>query len=88
MLKRNKFFRGKKTRTEGFLGDSVVENLPADAGDPGDAGLMPGSGRSPGGGCWQPNPVFLPREPHGQTSLVGYSPWGHKESDTTEHTCT
>ena len=33
---------------------------------------------------WQPAPVFLPREPQGQRSLVGYSPWGHKESDTTE----
>ena len=31
---------------------------------------------------WQPTPVFLPREFHGQRSLVGYSPWGHKESDT------
>ena len=29
-------------------------------------------------------PVFLPREFHGQRSLVGYSPWGHKESDMTE----
>ena len=29
-------------------------------------------------------PVFLPGESHGQRSLVGYSPWGHKESDTTE----
>ena len=34
---------------------------------------------------WQPTPVFLPGEFHGQRSLVGYSPWGHKESDTTEH---
>ena len=33
---------------------------------------------------WQPTPVFLPRESHGQRSLVGYSPWGCKESDTTE----
>ena len=33
---------------------------------------------------WQPTPVFLPGEPHGQRSLVGYSPWGCKESDTTE----
>ena len=31
-------------------------------------------------------PVFLPRESHGQKSLMGYSPWGHKESDTTEAT--
>ena len=33
---------------------------------------------------WQPTPVFLPGESHGQRSLVGYRPWGHKESDTTE----
>ena len=33
---------------------------------------------------WQPAPVFLPGEFHGQRSLDGYSPWGHKESDTTE----
>ena len=33
---------------------------------------------------WQPILVFLPGESHGQRSLVGYSPWGHKESDTTE----
>ena len=33
---------------------------------------------------WQPTPVFFPGEPHGQRSLVGYSPWGRKESDPTE----
>ena len=33
---------------------------------------------------WQPTPVFLPGEFHGQKSLVGYSPWGDKESDMTE----
>ena len=33
---------------------------------------------------WQPIPVFLPGEPHGQESLVGYSPWGRKELDMTE----
>ena len=33
---------------------------------------------------WQPTPVFLPGKLHGQRSLVGYSPWSHKESDTTE----
>ena len=33
---------------------------------------------------WQPTPVFLPGKSHGQKSLVGYSPWGHKELDTTE----
>ena len=33
---------------------------------------------------WQPTPVFLPGKFHGQRSLEGFSPWGHKESDTTE----
>ena len=37
---------------------------------------------------WQPSPVFLSGESHGQRSLVGYSPWGHKEMDTTEATDT
>ena len=40
---------------------------------------------------WQPTPVFLPRKSHGLRSLVGYSPWDCKESDTTEateHACT
>ena len=46
-----------------------------------DLGSIPGSGRSPGEGN---TPVFLPGESHGERSLVGYSPWGHKESDTTE----
>ena len=34
--------------------------------------------------AWQPTPVFLSGESYGHRSLVGYSPWGHKESDTTE----
>ena len=33
---------------------------------------------------WQPTPVPLPGKPHGQKSLIGYSSWGRKESDTTE----
>ena len=39
---------------------------------------------------WQPTPVILPGEFHGQRSPAVYSPWGHKESDTTEwvHACT
>ena len=36
--------------------------------------------------AWQPTPVFLPGESYGQRSLVGYSPQGYKESDTTEVT--
>ena len=37
---------------------------------------------------WQLTPVFLPRKFHGQRSLLGYSPRGHKELDMTEHTHT
>ena len=37
---------------------------------------------------WQPTPVFLPGKFHGQRSLVDFSPWGGKELDMTEHTCT
>ena len=49
-------------------------------------GLDPWVGRIPWRRAWRPTPVFLPGESHGQKSLAGYSPWGHRESDTTEHT--
>ena len=49
-----------------------------------DVGSTAGSGRPPGGGHGNPPPVFLPGESHGQRNLAGYSPWGRKESDTTE----
>ena len=41
-------------------------------------------GKLPWRRAWQPTPVFFPGESHGQRSLVGYNPWGRKESDTTE----
>ena len=44
----------------------------------GDLGLIPRLRRSTGEGNWQPTPVFLPEESHGQRSLAGYSPWCHK----------
>ena len=65
---------------KGFPGGSAVKNLPANAGD---AGLILGSGRRDGRRKWQPMPVFLPGEFHGQRSLGDYSPWGHKGLDTT-----
>ena len=46
--------------------------------------LDPWVGKSPWRREWLPTPVFLPGEFHGQRSLVGYSPWGHKESGTAE----
>ena len=60
----------------------TVKRLPTTQEDP---GLIPGLGRSPTQRRkWQPTPVFLPGKSHGLRSLVGYSPWGCKESDTTE----
>ena len=50
----------------------VAKNPPANTGDSRDPGSIPGCGRSPG------------EESYGQRSPAGYSPWGHKESDTTE----
>ena len=50
-----------------------------------DVGLIPGSGRSPGEENGNPlTPVLLPGKSHGQRSLVGYSPLGRKELDTTD----
>ena len=69
----------------------VVKNPPADAGD--SAGFIRSLGREdpwvgtiPGRRKWQLSPVFLPGEFHGQRSLAGYSPEGHKEPDMTETT--
>ena len=60
----------------------MVKNLPANAGDM-RLGFDPWVGKIPWRREWQPTPGFLPGESHGQRSLVGYSPWGHKEWDTT-----
>ena len=68
----------------GLPGGSVVKNPPASAGDARDMGSLPGSGISPGGGSGNPLQLFLPGKSHGQRSLVGYSSWDHKESDTTK----
>ena len=62
----------------------MVNNLPANAGDTGDMGFIPGSGRSPGERNGNPLQLFLSGEFHGQRSLVHYSSWGHKELDMTE----
>ena len=68
-------------------------NPPANAGGVRDVGLTPGWERAPGGGKWHPTPLLLPGHPtplllpgesYGQRSLLGYSPWGHKEFDMTE----
>ena len=64
----------------------MVKNLPANAEDVRDGGgFNPWVGMIPWRRTWQPTLVFLPGESYGQRSLVGYSPWGCKEADRTEH---
>ena len=65
----------------GFSGGSVVKNTPASAGDTKDASSIPGLGRSPERGNVNPLQYSCLGN---QRSVAGYSPWGHKESDTTE----
>ena len=60
----------------------LVKNLLVNAGDTGF--FDPWVGKIPWRRVWQPTPVFFPGKFHGQRGLVGYSPWGCKESDTTE----
>ena len=62
----------------------MVKNSPANTGDTGVMGSIPGLGRSPGIGDGNPLPVFLPGKSHGQGCLVANTPWGRKELDTTE----
>ena len=65
----------------GFPGDKVCPQFRR-------PGFNPWVGEIPWRKAWQPTPVLLPGESHGQRNLVGYSPWDHKESDTTEHLST
>jgi len=76
----------------GFPGGSVARNPPA-LQEPQwvgshcrKHGFSPWVRKIPWRRAWQPTPVFLPGESHGQRSLEDYSPWGCKESDTTEET--
>ena len=63
----------------------MVRNLPGDAGDAGEASLIPGLGISPGVGNGHPLKYSCLGKSHEQRRLVGCSPWGCKESDMTEH---
>ena len=68
-------WQGLKFKKTGFPGGSVVKNLPANAGDTGDMGSIPGSGRSPGEGNGNPLQYFLPGKSHEQRSLAGCGLW-------------
>ena len=61
----------------------VVKNPPAKAGNKRHR-FDPWVRKVPWRRAWQPTPVFLPGESHGQRSLAGYGPWDCKESDMTE----
>ena len=63
-----------------FQGGSVVKNLP----EMQETQFDPWVRKIPSRKTWQPALVFLPGKFHGQRNLVGYCPWSHKESDTTE----
>ena len=62
----------------------VAQMVKESACNAGDLGSIPGSGRSPGGGNGNPLQYSCLGNPHGQRRLEGYSPWGCRESDTTE----
>ena len=66
----------------GFSGSSDGKKSACNAGD---LSSIPGLGRPPGGGPGNPLQYSCLENPHGQRSLEGYSPWGCKGSDTTEH---
>jgi len=69
----------------GFLGGSYGKEPACNATcNVGNLGSILGLGRSPGGGHSNPLQRSYLENPHGGRSLEGYSPWGHKESDTTE----
>ena len=72
------------SRLEEIVGASLVaqmvKNLPAMQ----ETHVLFLDGEDPLEKEWQPTPVFLPRKLHGQRSLMGYSPWGHKMSEMAE----
>ena len=64
----------------------VAKNPTTNAGDERDTGLIPGLGRSGGGGNCNLLQYSSPGKSHRLRSLMGYSPWSHKQSDKTQHT--
>ena len=69
-----------------FQAALVIKNSPANAGRRKRCEFHPWVEKIPWRKKWQPTPVFLPGETHGQRSLVDYSPWGDKELDMTKVT--
>ena len=81
-MKFSHIYRGLNGASQVML---EVKNRPANTGNIRDAGIISVSGRSAGGGHGNPLQYSCLENPMDRgASLVGYSPWGHKESDTTE----
>jgi len=68
----------------GFLGGAIGKKSTCQYRRRRRHGFDPWVREIPWSGKWRTTPVFLPGQFHGQRGLVGYSPWGHKESDMTE----
>ena len=66
----------------------MARNLPAQRRKHKRRGFSPWVSKVPWRKKRQPTPIFLPGKSHGQRSLAGYSLWGCRDSDTTEHACT
>ena len=67
-----------------FTCGAVGKNPSASAGDVRELGSIPGSGRPPGVGNGNPLQYSCLEKSHGERSLAGYNPWGHKVTDTTK----
>ena len=80
-------WRRERLPTPVFLGVPGGTDGKESACNEGDLGLIPRSGRSPGGGHGNPLQYSCLENPHGQGSLAG-SPWAHKELDMTEQIST
>ena len=80
--------RRDKLPTPVFLGFPGGSDGKESACNVADLGYNPGLGRYPGGRHGNPLQYSCLENPHGQRSLVGYSPWGYKESDMTERLST
>ena len=95
-------YMDKNIESKSFPGGSVVKNPPANVGDAGDVSVIVRWARTPGGGIAAQSSILLflkfiyflldqssilAWKSHGQRSLAGYSPWGCRESDTTEPAC-
>ena len=78
--------RRDKLPTPVFLGFPGGSDGEESACSVGDLGSISGLERSPGEGHGNPLQYSYLENPHGQRSLMGYSPWGHKESNMTEYT--